>query len=150
MIESFLERVRGALPGKSTVAALSASFILGTLMSIGGVSCRSAPDRPAPLAPLSPQGLIRLGRTYTGNLGKVYASAWETGASALEAGKSVSEAVDSVAAAWDQDRVRLFNRFVAIEFDKIVPQGKADSEISTAERAALARAWRGFAAGLRK
>jgi hypothetical protein len=150
MIENIISRIRSVLPGKPAMASLLASFVLGVLVSTGGISCRSVPDRPAPLSPLSSQGLIRLGRTYTVNLGKVYASAWETGAASLEAGKPVSEALDSVRAAWDQDRGRLFNRFVAIEFDKIVPQGKADADITAADRAALSKAWRDFAAGLRK
>jgi hypothetical protein len=150
MIDNLIARIRKVLPDKPAMAALLASFVLGAWVSTGNLSCRSKPDRPEPLAPLSAQGLTRLGRTYTGNLGKVYASAWETGAAALEAGKPVSEALDAVRAAWDQDRVRLFNRFVAIEFDKIVPQGKPDAEVTAAERTALAKAWRSFAAGLRK
>jgi hypothetical protein len=150
MIENLIARIRNELPSKPAMAALLASFVLGAVVSTGKLSCQPVPDRPAPLAPLSPQGLVRLGKTYTVNLGKVYASAWETGAASLDAGKPVSEALGSVRAAWDQDRGRLFNRFISIEFDKIVPQGKADADVTAAERAELSKAWRSFAAGLRR
>jgi hypothetical protein len=138
------------LPGRTAAISLLASFALGVLVSTGKISCRSTPDRPAPLAPLSAQGLVRLGKTYTVNLGKVYASAWEAGAADLESGKPVSVALNTVHESWDRDRVQLFNRFVAIEFDKIVPQGKTDNDVTAAERTALAKAWRSFASGLRK
>jgi len=150
MIENLIARIRNELPSKPAVAALLASFVLGAMVSTGKISCRQTPDHPAPPSPLSSQALVRLGKTYTGNLGKVYASAWEAGAASLDAGKPVSEALDSVRAAWDQDRGRLFNRFVSVEFDKIVPQGKADADVTSAQRAELSKAWRSFAAGLRK
>src|SRR5262249_41242758 len=119
MIENLIAQIRKAIPSRSVIIALLGAFALGVLVSTGSVSCRPVPDRPAPLAPLSSPGLVRLGKTYTANLGKVYASAWETGAASLEAGKPVSSALDTVREAWDRDRVQLFNRFVAIEFDKV-------------------------------
>ncbi len=150
MIENLLAQIRKSLPGRSAVVSILSSFALGVLLSTGGVSCRSVPDRPAPLAPLSSAGLIRLGKTYTVNLGKVYASAWEAGAKALDSGKPVSSALDTIRESWDRDRTQLFNRFVAIEFDKIVPQGKPEAELTAEDRANLSKAWRSFASGLRK
>lgn len=150
MLEKILARIRAVLPDRSELIVIVAAFALGTLVSVKGVSCQRVPEHPDSSNPPTAQSLVRLGKAYTANLGKVYASSWETGAAALEAGKPISSALDAVRDAWDRDRMALFNRSVAAEFAKVVPPGKADSEITAAEKTELAKAWRAFASGLRK
>jgi hypothetical protein len=49
---------------------------------------------------------------------------------------------------WDAGRVQLFDRMITPEFARIVAENRDPSQYTLAERLALAKAWRGFAAGL--
>ena len=62
----------------------------------------------------------------------------------------MASAIGAVGKAWDAGRIRLFDRLVTPEFAAIVPQVPSQSRDrqSVADREALARAWRAFAAGL--
>lgn len=91
---------------------------------------------------------ISIGQTYRTELGKVYARAWEDGARNLESGAGAAAAIDGVAKSWDAGRVSLFESLVTPELVKIVPEGKADKDITAEDRSRLAAAWRGFAKGL--
>jgi len=150
MLEKLIAHARDVLPARSTMITVLGAFALGAMVSSKGISCRQVPVKPDPSLPPTAQSLVKLGKTYTINLGKVYASAWEAGAAALEAGKPVSAALGVVHESWDRDRGQLFDRSVSVEFAKLVPEGKADGDVTAAERAALAKAWRSFATGLRK
>ena len=77
-----------------------------------------------------------------------YARAWDEGAIALDSGQPVSAALDLVAKNWTSGRTALFDKLVAPEFAKIVPESIKDSDVTPQERTALAAAWRGFAVGL--
>ena len=70
------------------------------------------------------------------------------GPSALESGQSVPAALTTVRTLWDAGRVQLFDRMITPEFARIVAEDRAPSQYTFAERMALAKAWRGFAAGL--
>lgn len=91
---------------------------------------------------------ITIGQTYRTELGKVYAWAWEDGAKHLESGAGPGAAIDGVAKSWDAGRVNLFESLVTPELARIVPEGKADKDITPDDRSRLAAAWRGFAKGL--
>ncbi len=93
--------------------------------------------------------LATVGRAYRLELGKVYADAWLAGARRLDDGQGPAAALEAVAKAWDAGRVALFERQVTPELARVVPEGKADAELSPGDRARLAAAWRGFARGLR-
>jgi hypothetical protein len=91
-----------------------------------------------------------LGHKYLPQLGQAYAKAWNEGAKSLEAGQPMVEALQTVSQVWNENRVHLFDQVIGPELTKIVPEGRPDPEISLADRLALARAWRGIAAGLTK
>jgi hypothetical protein len=88
------------------------------------------------------------GKAYPSQLGKVYAGAWRDGAKQLDAGKGPGEAIDVVAKTWDAGRTAAFNQSVTPEFAKVVPEGKADKDLTADDRAKLAKVWREFADGL--
>ncbi|WP_165068428.1 hypothetical protein [Paludisphaera rhizosphaerae] len=115
------------------------------LISVGfGLSeYRSKPAEPAAVV-----SIRATGRTYPKTLATAYAAAWIKGAEALEAGKGPVDALGVVTEAWTAGRVALFDKAVAPAFAAVVPEGKADAEVSAADRAALAALWRAFAAGL--
>lgn len=100
--------------------------------------------------PASPavERVSAIGRTYPRELGNVYAEAWIKGAEALDAGLAVPDSLDVVAREWSAGRIALFDREVAPEFSKVIPEGTPEGEISAADKAALASLWRAFAAGL--
>jgi hypothetical protein len=91
---------------------------------------------------------VTIGQAYKTELAKVYAHAWEEGAKSLDAGAAPGAALDGVAKSWDGGRVDLFEKVVTPEFSKVVPEGRPDKELTAADRAKLAAAWRGFAKGL--
>jgi hypothetical protein len=91
---------------------------------------------------------VPLGQNYLPELGRIYGKAWVEGAKNLESGQSVPAALRTVRTLWDAGRVQLFDRMITPEFSRIVAENRAPSQYTFAERQALARAWRGFAAGL--
>jgi hypothetical protein len=137
-------------PGK-TVLLTAVSGALGAGLAVAVLALHGwlggDGSRPSP-PPVLDVRFIPLGQTYLPELGRVYAGAWNEGAKALESGQSVASALKSVGQSWDSGRVQLFDRLITPEFSKIVPEGQAESESTPAGRLALARAWRGFAAGL--
>lgn len=102
---------------------------------------------PGPASPAS-ERLSAIGRAYPRELGAAYAQAWLKGAEALDGGRAVSDSLGVVAQEWTAGRTALFDRAVAPEFSAVIPEGKPEGEISSAEKAALASLWRAFAAGL--
>jgi hypothetical protein len=91
---------------------------------------------------------VTLGRAYLPQLGKVYASAWNDGATALDAGESVSRAIDIVAKRWSTGRTGLYDSVISPELAEILPESVRNEEVTPAQRAAVAAAWRGLAIGL--
>jgi hypothetical protein len=130
------------------------TLLLVVVSGVVGAGARGRlPGNRGPIDPLAPPPadarFIPLGKRYVPELGQAYAEAWNEGAKALDAGRPVAEALQTVSKVWDAGRVRLFNRLVTPEFSKVVAESKSAPEMSDADRAALARAWRGFAAGLK-
>jgi hypothetical protein len=105
-----------------------------------GNSSRSLPDTH----------FAAVGRAYLPRLGETYAQAWNQGAIALDSGQPISAALDLVAKNWATDRSALFDKLLAPELTKIVPESIKDSDVTPFERAAMAAAWRGLARGLNR
>jgi hypothetical protein len=89
-----------------------------------------------------------LGQDYLPELGRLYGKAWVEGAKRLESGQSVPTALRTVRSLWDTGRVQLFDRMITPQFARIIAENRAPSQYTFDERLALAKAWRGFAAGL--
>ncbi|QEH38665.1 hypothetical protein OJF2_72710 [Aquisphaera giovannonii] len=123
-----------ATTGLTTWAMPAASRWLGR----GAATTRTADPR-----------FVALGRSYIPELGKAYSSAWDDGATALESGQAIGAALKVVSQSWEQGRTKLFDRLVTPELCKVVPDGKPEAELKDADKAAVARAWRGLAAGMK-
>jgi len=137
------------VPGKTVLlvvcsGALGAGLVLGALAALGSLDSGAS----APVTPAVDDRFVALGKVYLPQLGKVYASAWTEGAGALESGQPLESSLQKVSAAWDAGRTGLFDRLITPEFAKILPQDQDESAMTPDRRARLARAWRGFAAGL--
>jgi hypothetical protein len=151
MLISWLQNVwLRLLKGQTIVLVLVAAAVgAGLAAGVPPVLQWLEGRKPTPTpAPLVDRTFIPVGRTYLSALGQQYGAAWVQGAQALESGQSVPSALKSVAQSWDLGRTQLFGRLLTPEFAKIVPEGQSDSEAKAADRLALARAWRGLAAGL--
>ena len=136
-------------PAKSVLmvaysAALGAGLVIGVQAALESLDVREA----APTVPTVDVQFVALGKAYSPQLGKVYASAWVEGEGALETGQPMDKALQKVSAAWDAGRTGLFDRLVTPELVKILPEGQEASAITPAQRDELSRAFRGFAAGL--
>jgi hypothetical protein len=143
-------RAAGYLRLRSTGRSTWLAIVLAVVgIVISGLNLNPSEARPQAPAPSEVDARFRtLGRAYLPALGHAYAAAWLEGAKALEAGQPVDLALAAVGRSWDSGRTALFDRMVTPQFHKIVPEGRADAEITPAEKKALASAWRGFARGL--
>lgn len=138
--------ILAALPSGRTILTIVLSSLLGGAVATG---IATSLDRPAgPPQPAYDPKLVPVGRAYLPGLGKAYAAAWEEGAKALDAGQPLSAAVATVGKSWDASRSQLFDRLATPEFARIVPESQKDADVTPAQRAAMAAAWRGFALGL--
>lgn len=134
------------MPGRSTALAMLATFVLGVSLNVGLKELRSPPTPPR--GPADP-AFASLGRAHAPRILAAEAIAYESAATDLEAGKPFSAAFASIPEVRAKARTDSFARYVAPDFAKLLPDGKADAEITTAERSAVVSAWRGFAKGLR-
>lgn len=141
-----IDRIRAMVPQRSTTPIVILSSLIGGGLS---VAISMAVLSPRPSAPPHDSRFVRLGRMYLPALGDAYAAAWEEGAGRLDGGEGLTRSLEAVARAWSISRTRLFDRMVTPEFDGLVAASKRDAEVTPRERAAMAAAWRGFAAGLR-
>jgi hypothetical protein len=136
------------IPSGRTLLTVALSSLLGGATAIGVFAWLERPDGPPP-PPHDPH-FVQVGRAYLPGLGKAYAAAWEEGVKSLEAGQPLSAAIAAVGKAWDANRTQLFDRLATPEFAKIVPESQTDANVTPAQRAAMAAAWRGLALGLGK
>jgi len=127
-----------------------ASALVGGSATFGLAAWLRSHDGTAAARPLEDARFAALGRAYLPQLAGAYSQAWDQGATALDAGQPVSAALDLVAKNWTSGRTALFDKLVAPEFAKIVPESIKDADVTKEERTALAAAWRGFAVGLTK
>lgn len=151
MAISWLPQWRPQFCSARTVLLIAVSAALGAGLTTAAPALESwlgrGDSRPAPQPALDSR-FVTLGQAYLPELGRAYATAWNEGAKALEAGQPVAAALKGIGQSWDSGRVQLFDRLIASELAKIVADGQPESEVTTANRQALARAWRGFALGL--
>lgn len=106
---------------------------------------------PADAAVVGPPADVRFfdfGRSYLPQLGRAYAAAWISGAEALEKGESLSAAVGTVGQEFTANRTKLFDAVVTPELSKIVSESTSDADVTSAQRATMAAAFRGMAMGL--
>jgi hypothetical protein len=143
-----ISRLRAWFPTGRTLVTVIASALVGGTVVFGISSWLRTHDGGNAAQPPHDARFVTLGRTYLRQLGAVYAGAWNQGAIALDSGQPVSTALDLVAKDWTSGRTALFDKLVAPEFAKIVPESVKDSDITPQERTGLAAAWRGFVVGL--
>jgi hypothetical protein len=143
-----ISRISAHIPNRRTLAIVVASAVCGGIVTISGFACVKSHDAPKPVQPSSDAHFAALARIYRPQLAQAYARAWTEGAAALDSGQPISAALDLVGKSWTSSRTALFDKLVAPEFAKIVPESISDADVTAAERTALAAAWRGFAAGL--
>ena len=121
----------------------------GAALAIAVTAWTKIPSKPAPNpGPPHDPRFVLLGTAYLPQLGKAYAAAWEEGAKQLEAGQSITAALDTVSKSWSSSRTQLYDHVFTPEFSRIVAESVKDSDVTPAERAALASAWRGLSLGL--
>jgi hypothetical protein len=147
MITILFTRLWSLFPSWRTLLTVTLSSVLGGAVAIG-VSDWLRPNN-SPQPPYD-RRYVSLGRAYLPQLGKAYAVAWDQGAKALDAGQGISAALDTVAQTWTANRTEIYDKLLTPELVKIVAESVKDSDVSPAERAAMAAAWRGFALGLKK
>ena len=144
-----MTRLLSLLPSPRSVTTVAISGVMGAAVSIGVSQWLRTSDRPAPSPPPVDRRFVALGRAYLPQLGNAYAAAWDHGAKALDSGQSLSTALDLVAQTWTTNRTEIYNKLLTPEQINIVPESTKDADVTPAERAAMAAAWRGFALGLR-
>jgi hypothetical protein len=144
-----LNRVYSFIPSRRALLTILVSSVAGAALAVAGSGWVELPKTPAtdPGPPHDPR-FVMLGKAYVPQLGNAYAEAWAEGAKALDAGKSISVALEAVSKAWTSNRTVLFDQVLTPQLAKIVSESVRDSDVTQAERAALAAAWRGLASGL--
>ena len=137
------------VPSRRTLVTVALSGALGAALAMFAFARLASPKPPVPNPgqPQNPQ-YVAIGKAYLPLLGKAYAAAWEEGAKQLEAGQSITAALEAVSKAWSANRTELYDHVFTPEFSRIVAESVKDSEVTPAERAALAAAWRGLSLGL--
>jgi hypothetical protein len=148
----FNRRFLACFPCGWAFLTVVASAVAGGFLAVAGAEWLARPH-VARMAQAQPQPpcdarFTPLGQSYLPELAQAYAGAWNEGASALESGQPISAALDLVGKTWTSNRTALFDKLIAPAFAKVVPESIRDSDVTPQERAALAAAWRGFAAGL--
>jgi hypothetical protein len=146
-----LNRLFLLFPGRRTLLTVLLSSLVGAALAITVSAWIKLPNKPAPNpGPPHDPRFVALGQVYLPQLGTAYAKAWEEGAKQLEAGQSVTAALDMVSKTWSSNRTQLYDHVFTPEFSRIVAESVKDSDVTPAERAALAAAWRGLSLGLAK
>ena len=144
-----LNRLLLVLPGRRAVLTILLSSLAGAALALAASTWIEKPNKPAPNpGPPHDPRFITLGKVFLPELGKAYAAAWEAGAQQLEAGQSITAALDTVSKTWSSNRTQLYDHVFTPEFSRIVAESVKDSDVTPAERAALAAAWRGLSLGL--
>jgi hypothetical protein len=147
----FLNRLSSLLAGRRYVLTALVSSLVGAGIACAVAALVEIPKKPAPKpGPPYDSRFVGLGKAYLPQLGKVYAEAWDEGAKELDAGKSIVDALGAVSQKWTSSRTQLFDHVFTPEFSRIVPESVKDTDVTPAERAALAAAWRGLSLGLTK
>lgn len=126
------------------------------LSQLGSVACLVAMfwlsgfgrDRPDFQPPVD-TSFVPIARAYSGVILDSYASAWSTAAEEVAAGQPVAEVLARIRPNWETARTPDYKAKVSPAFAAIVPEGTPHEQVTPAQRAALAAAFRGFAKGLK-
>jgi hypothetical protein len=146
-----LHRFVSLVPGRRAIATVVVSSLAGVALTVAVSTWVEASRKPAPNpGPPHDARFVALGKAYLPQLGSAYARAWDEGAKQLDAGKSIADALDAVSKTWSSSRTQLYDHVFTPEFSKIVAESVKDADVTPAERAALAAAWRGLSLGLAK
>jgi hypothetical protein len=146
-----ITRLWSLFPSRRTLVTVTLSSVLGGAVAIGMSDWLLTSDGPTGSPkPATDRRYVSLGRAYLPQLGNAYAAAWDQGAKALDSGQGISAALDTVAQTWTANRTEIYDKLLTPELAKIVSESVKDSDVTPAERAAMAAAWRGLAVGLKK
>ena len=88
-----------------------------------------------------------LGRNFVGPMAASLGDAWTSAADILEQGKAVGDAQAALQVRWQEGRSKAFAGLVAPEFSRVLKEGAEPAD--PAQRAAVVKLWRDFAAGLK-
>jgi hypothetical protein len=144
-------RLVSHLPSRRAVVTVVVSSLAGVALTVAASTWVKTSRKPAPdPGPPHDARFVALGKSYLPQLGMAYARAWDEGAKQLDAGKSIADALDAVSKTWSSSRTQLYDHVFTPEFSRIVAESVKDSDVTPAERAALAAAWRGLSLGLAK
>ena len=138
----FISRFSAWFPTGRTLVTVIASALVGGSATFGIAAWLRSHEGANAAQPGHDAHFAALGRAYLPQLALAYSRAWDQGAAALDSGQPVSAAIDLVAKNWMSGRTALFDKLVAPELGKIVPESIKDSDVTQAERTALAAAWR--------
>ena len=118
------------------------------VLMLGGVVAYDhfVPHEPAVVPAAAVDGKA-LGRQFAGSVATAFGDAWVAAADTLEQGKSISDAQATLQTKWQDGRTKAFTTLVAPEFSKILGEGAEPTD--AAQRAAVVKLWRDFAAGLK-
>lgn len=145
----FLNRFSSLVPDRRVVATVLVSSLAGVALTVAVSTWVETSRKPAPNpGPPHDARFVGIGKAYLPQLGKAYAEAWDEGAKVLDTGKSVADALDAVSKKWSSSRTQLYDHVFTPEFSRIVAESVKDSDVTPAERAALAAAWGGLSLGL--
>lgn len=107
-------------------------------------------DHLTPRQPSAPASTVdgkSLGRAFATSVAVAFGDSWIAAADTLEGGKSIGDAQAVLQAKWQEGRTKAFTTLVAPEFSKVLGEGVEPAD--PAQRAAVVRLWRDFAAGLK-
>jgi hypothetical protein len=128
-----------------TLIGYAFAVLVGLAVGIGATRMTYPPaavDSPAAT------DLVAVGKTYKASLANSYRLALLAGAQTLDGGGTVEQAISDVARLWLQNRTQLYEQSIVPALAKIVPQGTPDANVTAAQKAEMATAFRSLAKGL--
>jgi hypothetical protein len=134
----------------SEVGAGVVMLVLAVVAIVATILYASKPDPATDAGSPADARFVVVGRAYRPALAIAYAAAWTTGAAQLDQGATIQTAVGTVGSEFTRRRGVVFDKLVTPELSTIVTPGTADADVTPAQRAAMAAAFRGMAKGLIK
>jgi hypothetical protein len=108
----------------------------------------SPPHAAPPPAASRVDPIAATAAAYGRSLTQAYAAAWLDGARKLDGGATVEAGLATVAKSWSTNRGELYDGQLTPVLKSIVPEGTADGDVTPAQVAKMAAAFRSIAAGL--
>lgn len=107
---------------------------------------RTPSPTPTPVADYDP-AFVPIGKRLAAQFGGDYASAVEDGCKLLDSGQTRSMANETIAKAFSANRQSSFDSIATSALSGLVPASKSDKDLTSDDRAKIARAYRGLAKG---